>query len=238
MAVEFPINVYGLTRQYERVKIADAVITAEAVGGTIFHIDDTADGEYQFFDANGNVIENVSEGDAPYAYKVITPGIKDKYYVYHDEVYDNLRWTYYKDGDYADEALGLSDTAVGAGKPNTKIVMTANNGVYITADSNGYPTIWYQLQQVRNAKVGGCDDWFIPSLEEAENLRLTIKSGAIAGGTIAGSSYDMSVFANSYLWSSTKFPAGLGILAWNSKEQNWFQCGVTAVHSVFFIRAF
>ena len=37
------------------------------VGGTIFYIDDTADGVYEFFDAYGNVIESVQVGDRPYA---------------------------------------------------------------------------------------------------------------------------------------------------------------------------
>ena len=119
MAVEFPINVYGLTRQYERIKIADAIITAEAVGGTIFYIDDTADGVYEFYDTDGNVIENVQVGDRPYAYKVTTTGTKDKYYVYYDEVYHNLRWTYYRDSAYVYESMGASDTGIGSGKTNT-----------------------------------------------------------------------------------------------------------------------
>ena len=66
------------------------------VGGTIFYIDDTVDGVYEFFDADGNQIENVQVGDRPYAYRVIKKGSKDKYYVYHDDVYDKLEWTYYK----------------------------------------------------------------------------------------------------------------------------------------------
>ena len=201
MAVEFPINVYGLTRQYERIKIANAVIIADAnpVGGTIFYIDDTADGEYEFYDTDGNVIENVQVGDRPYAYRVVTPGTKDKYYVYHDELYDNTRWTYYKDGAYVFESTGTS-TSIGSGKTNTEIVMAKDNGAYITADSNGYSTIWYQLQQVRDAKIGGCDDWFVPSSVEVEELRKAIgfqvvpdttkpvilPAGKVTGGVIAG----------------------------------------------------
>ena len=34
-----------------------------AVGGTIFYIDDTAYGVYEFYDVHGNVIENVKVGD-------------------------------------------------------------------------------------------------------------------------------------------------------------------------------
>lgn len=295
MTIEIPANVYGLTDKFEKIKVADTIVTAETVngtissidntadgvyqffdvdgnpiydvrvgdrpyacrtivpgskvkyhiqpdpdpvGGTIFYIDDTADGVYEFYDTAGNIVDNVSVGDKPYAYRVVTPGTKDKYYVYHDEVYDNLRWTYYKDGAYVDESLGLSGATVGAGKPNTETVMTADNGAYIAADSNGYPTIWYQLQQVRRVQAGGCDDWFVPSPAEAEILRSAVKSGAIAGGTIAGSSYNTSVFANSYLWSSTKPARGAGIVAWNPERQNWLNHVITVDHSVLFTRAF
>ena len=201
MAVEFPINVYGLTRQYERIKIASAVIIADAnpVGGTIFYIDDTADGVYEFYDTGGNIIENIQVGDKPYAYKAVTPGTKDKYYVYHDELYNNLRWTYYKDGAYVFEFTGASGTSIGSGKTNTETVMTKDSGAYITADSNGLPTIWYRLQQVRNTKVSGCDDWFVPSMNEIEELRKAIgfqvvsdsdpvilPAGKVTGGVIAG----------------------------------------------------
>ena len=44
------------------------------VGGTIFYIDDTASGIYEFFDADGNVIEAVHVGDKPYSYRVIEKG--------------------------------------------------------------------------------------------------------------------------------------------------------------------
>ena len=195
------IDIYGLTDWNEMVKVASAVIIADAnpVGGTIFYIDDTADGVYEFYDTDGNVIENVQVGDRPYAYKTVTPGTKDKYYAYHDEIYDNLRWTYYKDGAYVYESLNTSSN-IGSGKTNTETVMTKDNGAYITADSNGYPTIWYQLQQVRDAKVGGCDDWFVPSSDEAEELRKAIgfqivpdttkpvilPAGKVTGGIIAG----------------------------------------------------
>lgn len=256
MTVEIPANIYGLTDKFEKIKVADTIVTAETVngtissidntadgvyqffdingnpiyniqvgdrpyacrtivpgskvkyhiqpdpdpvGGTVFYIDGTADGTYEFFDADGNTIENVDVGDRPYAYRVVTPGSKDKYYVYHDEVYDNLRWTYYKDGAYVYESLNTSYDD-NSGKTNTEIVMTKDNGAYITADSNGLPTIWYRLQQVRNAKAGNCDDWFVPSMNEIEELRKAIgfqtvsdstdpvilPAGKVTGGVIAG----------------------------------------------------
>ena len=269
MAVEFPINVYGLTRQYERIKIASAVIVADTnpIGGTIFYIDNTADGTYEFYDTDGNVIENVQVGDRPYAYKVVTPGTKDKYYVYHDELYEG-RWTYYKNGSYVEEALGTSNS-IGSGKTNTETVMTKDNGAYIAADSNGIPTIWYQLQQARSAKVGGCADWFVPSRDEAGELRKAIgfqtipdstdpvilPAGKVTGGVIAGTADGQAHYiTNSGTETHTCYPSATKFLdtnMWSSSEdgyyafywkpiaQAWFSLqGKETAFSVFFTRAF
>ena len=187
-----------LIDQNEGTSTTDVISGVKLVGGTIFYIDNTSNGEYQFFDADGNLIENVQVGDKPYAYRVIKKGSEDKYYVYHDELYNGLRWTYCKEDNYAYKSLGTSGDR-GSGKTNTEIVMAEDNGAYIAKDSKGYPTIWYQLQQVRNAEVGGCDDWFIPSAYEIDELRVAIKSGSITGGKIAGSSYDKSVFSKKWV---------------------------------------
>lgn len=220
----------------DRDGTSELPVDASLVGGTIFYIDDEADGEYEFFDVSGNPIENVQVGDRPHAYRVIKRGSKDKYYVYHDEVYNNARWTYYKDKNYVYESLGASKD-IGYGKTNTEKAMAEDSGAYITGDSNGLSTIWYQLQQVRNAKVGGCDDWYIPSLYEVEKLRKDIKSGSVTGGIIAGSSYGDSVFNNKWLWSSSE-SFSQGAWGWNYIIQAWDYCGKNYDLSVFFIRAF
>lgn len=205
MAVEFLADIYGITGLGKKIKIAHMKELAEdcfLVGGTIFYIDETADGVYEFYDYNENLIHNVQVGDKPYAYKVVKAGTKDKYYVYHDEMYTSKRWTYYKDGNYVYDAIGSLSQAIGTGKANTDIMMARDNGAYVTADSNGIPTIWYQLQQTRLAKAGGCDDWFIPSRYEIEELRKAIgfqvittsddpvilPAGKVTGGVIAGTS--------------------------------------------------
>ena len=236
------VDIFGLTEWNEMIKVASAVLPEPlAVGGTIFYIDDTADGVYEFFDADGNSIESIQVGDKPYTYKVITPGSKDKYYVYHDEVYDNLRWTYYKDGAYvyeSDESMGLVnnvDEIIGTGKTNTEIVMARDSGAYIAADADGFPTIWYRLQQVRNAKVGGCDDWFVPCLKECMKLQKAIESGSITGGAIAGSSYGTSVFRKDF-WSSSVYRGGAN--SWYPSDDMWFLNSREAALSVFFTRAF
>ena len=203
MAVEFLADVYGLTGMGKKIKIAHVKELEEdchLVGGTIFYIDEEADGVYEFYDYNENLIHNVQVGDKPYAYRVIKAGTKDKYYVYHDEMYTSKRWTYYKDGAYVYDAIGSLSQAIGTGKANTDIMMARDNGAYVTADSNGTPTIWYQLQQTRLAKAGGCDDWFIPSRLEIEELRkaigfqvvtpadepIILPAGKVTGGVIAG----------------------------------------------------
>ena len=206
------------------------------VGGTIFYIDDTADGKYEFFDADGNVIETVHVGDKPYAYRVIISGSKDKYYIYHDEVYTYKRWTYCEDEDYTFEFLDTLET-VGSGKTNTEKIMAENDGIYVSKDSGGLPTIWYQLQQTRLAKVGGCDDWFIPARDEIEELRKAVESGSVRGGIIVGSSYNTSVFKNKYLWSSSE-TSSLSAYAWNYNNQYWSGVGKYGLFSVVFARAF
>lgn len=223
-------------------------VDASLVGGTIFYIDDEAGGEYQFFDVDGNVIENVQVGDKPYAYRVIKKGSEDKYYVYHDRVY-NGRWAYFiaskrsesrPPGVRVNESLGTSED-IGSGKTNTEKVMNKDGGAYVTKDVEGYPTIWYQLQQVRNAKAGGCDDWFVPSLEEIDVLKKAAKSGAIAGGEIAGSTYKDSALNNRFLWSSSECPQQPARYAgqWNYIMQHWQYNGkYDGGTAVFFTRAF
>ena len=206
---------------------------ARPVGGTIFFIDNTADGKYEFFDVDGNLMENVQVGDRPHTYRVVEKGSKDKYYVYHDKVYSGL-WTYYEKGGYAYDLLDTSED-IGSGKANTEKAMA--NDSYVTADAKGYPTIWYQLQQARNDKAGGCDDWFVPSVDEFEELRKAVESGSVTGGIVAGSSYNTSVFRNKYLWSSSEVSL-LGAYAWDREDQYWDGVGKYGLFSVLFTRVF
>lgn len=214
----------------------EVISGVKPVGGTIFYIDDTADGKYQFFDTWGNLLENVQVGDRPYYYKVIKKGSKDKYYVYYDEVFDKLRWTYYKDNNYVHESLSTSRNA-GSGKANTEIAMTKDSGTYVTPDSNRTSTIWYRLQQVRSDKGTGCDDWFVPSIDELELLRLAIKSGSVTGGIVAGSSYNKSIFNNKWLWSSSEFLSQRAWY-WHHVHQCWDGGNKGLDSSVIFTRAF
>lgn len=214
----------------------EVISDVKPVGGTIFYIDDTADGEYQFFDTWGNSVENVQVGDRPYYYKIIKKGSKDKYFVYYDEVFDRLRWTYCEGNDYVHESLSTSKN-IGSGKANTEIVMAKDSGIYTTPDSNRLPTIWHRLQQVRSDKGTGCNDWFVPSIDELELLRLAIKSGSVTGGTIAGSSYNKSIFNSKWLWSSSEFLSQRAWY-WHHVHQCWDGGNKGLDSSVIFTRAF
>ena len=225
------------TRNPKNPRNDDNVSTdVKLVGGTIFYIDDAADGEYEFFDTDGNPMKNIKVGDKPYSYRVVKKGFLDKYYIYHDELYDNLRWSYYKDSSWVCELLGTRKY-IGSGKTNTETVMSKDNGVYIAADSSGSPTIWYRLQQVRDAKVGGCNDWFIPSQREIEALREAINLGTVTGGMLAGSEQDESLLLNRYIWSSSAYSAPFSWL-WDYRNQRWDYGGKHLGLAVFFTRAF
>ena len=151
-------------------------------------------------------------------YKVLTPGTKDKYYIFHDEVYTSKRWTYYKNGNYVYNKLGTS-LNIGTGRANTATVMSADDGAYIASDSNGYPTIWYQLQLTRNAAAGGCDDWFVPSRYEMEEVR---KSGLLP-------------FSGKSIWSSSESDS---YYAWDCNNGYWNSNDKGSYYLVFFARAF
>lgn len=222
--------------QNEGTSSTEVISGVKRVGGTIFFIDDTADGEYQFFDTWGNPVENVQVGDRPYYYRVVKKGSKDKFYVYHDDIYKDLRWTYFENKGYAYESLSTSKNT-GSGKANTEIVIAKDSGTYVRANSNRLPTIWFRLQQVRSDKGTGCDDWFVPSIDELELLRLAIKSGSVTGGIIAGSSYNNSVFNNRWIWSSSEFLSQRAWY-WHYANQCWDGGNKGLDFSVIFIRAF
>ena len=196
--------------------ITQGKYVGDPLGGTIFYIDDTADGVYEFYDAEGNVISSVAVGDSPAMYKVLTPGTKDKYYVCDTTLYPDSRWTYYKNGKYVYNNLGTG-TAIGTGKTNTNIVMAADDGAYIASDSNGYPTIWYQLQQTKAAT--GCNDWFIPSKDEMNAVQ--------TAGIIS--------FSGKYIWSSSENDSNY---AWYWGSSRWYDGSKYNSVSVFFVRAF
>lgn len=269
MAVTLKENVYGLTGTGKKVRIGH-VTEVEAdlfpVGGKIFYIDNTSDRVVEFYDQYGDVIENVAVGDSPYAYKILTAGTKDKYYVYYDNLYTSKRWTYYENGAYVYNSLNAGD-GIGKGKTNTATVMSADSGKYVTNDSNGFATIWYSIKEMRDNLIGGCNDWFVPSKAELEELRKAIgfqvittsddpvilSAGSVTGGVIAGTAdgqahyrdynttrtcYPSATkFLDSYIWSSSEYSAQ-GAWTWYYGGQDWGNDNKGNRYSLCAVRAF
>ena len=176
-------------------KTATATITqgkyvGDPLGGTIFYIDDTADGEYEFYNAEGTVISSVAVGDAPAMYKVLTPGTRDKYYICNTTLYPRLQWGMFG------TSTGATGTAIGTGKSNTDTVMATS-----AATKSG--TIWYKLAQNRSNSLEGCTDWFVPSKDEMNAVR--------TAGIIS--------FSNELIWSSSEGSSD-GACSWDYSGWN------------------
>lgn len=182
MSVTFNANVYGLTGMGRKVKIGtakDTVVNAFPVGGKIFFISQNDNNAiYHFFNESGDEITDIQVGDSPYAYTIDGTPESDKFYVFYPHILNNGRWTYgtYNgvNTEYVYESLGAAD-GIGQGKINTNIIMSKSSGAYIKADSAGdgtnVPTIWKILSDMRENKVAGQDDWFIPAKAELEIIR-------------------------------------------------------------------
>ena len=264
-------NVYGFIGTGKKVKVGHIPITDSSlfpVGGKIFYIDSSSDEVVKFYDANGDIMENVAVGDTPFAYKVVSQGTsgRDKYYVFHDQLFTSKRWTYYENGEYVYNSLGV-ENGIGKGKSNTALVMSADNGKYITPDSNGEATCWYIIKQMRDNLYGGCDDWFLPSRAELEELRkaigfqvittsddpVVLSAGAVTGGSIAGTAdgnthyrdsdttrtcYPSATkFLDNHFWSSSEYSAQ-DAWTWNYYNQAWHNSGKGSGYGVAGVRAF
>lgn len=221
------------------------------MGGILFFIDDTATGEYRFWNENGVEVEAPAVGtDCTGWTYTVKDANKDKYYCYNDEYKSDCRWTYNKDDAFVhNEIAGLSNS-IGAGKNNTSLIMQADAGAYITDDSDGKPTVWYLLKAMNDNKVGGCDNWYVPSRDEAEELRKAItftvittedepvimQAGAVTGGSIASTAdgqawyvdYDTTrtcypsntAFRRRVFYSSSQQSAN-NTIAWKNSRQTW-----------------
>lgn len=230
MAVNFKMDVYGLTAMGKKILIGhanDTVQNAFPVGGKIFYIDPDDNGAvYHFFDQHGEEIE-VGIGDSPFAYTVTGTPTKDKYYVFYPSAYTSKRWTYYSNGEYVYNSLGTQD-GVGKGRANTTLVMAADDGAYVTNDSNGVATIWYALSQMNTNKIGGCDDWFVPSKAEVEKIR-TAKD--------ADNNAITTLFTNTYIWSSSEYSAQYAWY-WRYDNQTWYSNVKSDNYALVGVRAF
>lgn len=187
----------------------DVVDGAKYVGGKIFYIDDTAEGaEYTFYSSTGKIIResDIRVGDEPYAYTVSGTPTKDKYYVFNENAVNSKTWTYNNGSEWVYNSLGTQD-GIGKGKTNTAIVLAADGGAYGSYGG----TIWNSLNSLNTVADKGCADWFVPSKEELERLRLATDRNGNALTTL---------FSNTYIWSSFEY-SETNAWGWNYYFQGW-----------------
>ena len=191
-------NVYGFTDDGKKVKIGE-YLEVFPVGGTIFYIDETSDAAYKFYDANMVELSSVAVGDSPAYYEVITEDSngKDKYYIYNptNGVVDSKAWGYYN------IKTGATSQAIGDGKTNTETILAIEDTSQYASDS-----IFTWLKSQRENKLGGCDDWFIGSKNEMEQLRLFVVANAGTGDIV-------DFFTDKEVWNSSENDTSLAY-AW------------------------
>lgn len=134
------------------------------VGGIIYYIDNSSDGEYKFYDKDKSETQDPSK--AVY-YEIIKLGSKPKYYVVDTKtgLTGPYRWC------HIDQDLGIKGTSIGDGRHNTQVALT-------TPDTGRYKdhNLWDEVLKHNADAVEGQSDWFIGSKDEIEEL---IKSGLV-----------------------------------------------------------
>lgn len=205
------MNIYGFDDYGNKVKIGE-YRQMLPVGGTIFYEDTTADGVYKLY--NELLVETSDLSEAKY-YEVITPGTKDKYYVYDSTtgVVNNHSWGYYN------IATGATTDAIGSGKTNTNTILAIEDTS--SASSN---SIWKYLTNTQNAGngVAGCKDWFVGSKAEHDKLR---ESGLT------------DLYSNKAIWISVEYSAS-NAQNWSASNQRWLNSAKNTPLNVVFFRAF
>jgi len=204
----------------------DSTPELKRVGGTIFYIDESSYGAiYLFYDSNGNIINNIKVGDIPYNYLVSGTPDKDKYYIFNESVPTlwSRVWTYKENGTWVYNYLNTG-SSIGTGKNNTDIVMSADNGKYIT-NRDGV-TIWYDINNININNTEGCNDWYSPSKDELNALRNAVD---INGDPLT------NIPSSYMLWSSTEN----GYLsAYYTSSSGFYLASKDAKRSIFCIRSF
>lgn len=190
------------------------------VGGIIYYIDNSSDGEYKFYDKNRSEIQDPSK--AVY-YEVIKIGSKPKYYVVDTKtgLTGPYRWC------HMDQDLGIKGTSIGDGKHNTQVALDApDSSVY--KDHN----LWDEVRKHNSDAVSGQSDWFIGSKDEIEVL---IKSGLVNKWfeKKKGKKRDYIL-----IWSSSERDHPNLVWYWDEKINKWYRQIKDWGCSACFIRSF
>lgn len=152
-------SIYVGENKVKSIYLGDTNIYKELlpVGGIIFYIDSTSSGAtYKFYDANFNEI-TASVKSSPAWYSKKGTANKDKYYVLSTTTPRNAVFQY-----SPCTAIGGTESAIGKGRSNTQKI--------ISMIGTGSGTCWAAVKSDNTNKYNGCNDWYIPSINEAEQL--------------------------------------------------------------------
>jgi hypothetical protein len=185
------------------------------LGGRVFYVNSSggSGAEYHFYDASYNEITDQTVtglANAKYYSKTGTASV-DKFYVYDttNGIQSGYYWGYYG------TSCGTSD-GIGKGKTNTATVLSKGVPTDYT------PNIWSYIKGMRDSKVGGCDDWFIASEAEQDQLR---SSGCVTW------------YSSYYIWSSVEGNSGNAYF-WYCNYSDWNNFNKDGTFNVFGCRAF
>lgn len=148
-------------RNYGRIEMENTC-EKKHVGGMIFFIDSESTEEVEFFDIRGQKV-NPSIGDMPHSYRVTKEGNRPKFWVFNSRMRSYKRWM----PDSTRYTYLETLEKLGSGAENTEKAIGAFGIIY----GEDQDTIWDFIVEMRALKVGGCDDWFVPSMEEMVKLR-------------------------------------------------------------------
>ena len=196
--------------------------TLKRVGGRIFFIDPKSTECVRFYDENGKEIKSVKAGDMPFYYKVTRKkkGESPKFWVYNANIANWRRWmpfsAKYKKHDTV--------TSFGSGFFNTDTIM------HETDYSKDEDTIWGELRKRNEQSEFGCNDWFVPSKDEALVMRDFFKEAKATLGLV-------DPFDLTWLWVSSE-SSSTNAWYWDCSSQDFSSNSKDSNFSVLFVRAF
>jgi len=203
----------------------ESEITYLPVGGRIFYIHSDNGATYKFFDASYNEITTITvAGLANAKYYAIVSGTPsaDKFYVYDSTngLATNMEWGA-RGTNVGSSGNPPRINSIGSGKTNTAKCLSTS--ACFTPYTSGNTTIWKYLRDSINANsVGGCNDWFIGSRAEQDQLR---SSGLV------------NWYSSNYIWSSVEYAADRAYF-WLYRYSFWYYFNKDNQNGVVPFRAF
>jgi len=182
------------------------------IGGRIFYDNGDNGATYKFYDSSMNELTNQTvSGLANAVYYTVRGTVEsDRWYVYdnttHTDTIQGKSVTFTGGlssdvlcGGYYNTTTGVTSNTIGSGKTNTQTVV--NMGV----PTDYTPNIWGYIKYCIDNRLNGCDDWFIASTAEQEQLR---------------SSALVTWYNSNYIWASVEHSSTYAS-RWHYGNQYW-----------------